>query len=104
MASAFGSICLINILISNVFAQTTLPAISVRPFTFSIYTGTTFPSFLSVGKASGTSISTADFTTDAANGGGGAQWRAETANGIRYLGDPPFKVMNNGGGRKKKAQ
>ncbi len=86
VAKVFLLVSIGNLVVTHARAQATLPSISPLPFSFSSYTGTVFPAVLTVGKSNGTGLSTADFTTDAANGGGGAQWRAEGANGISYQG------------------
>src|SRR5690242_10617995 len=79
-------VCIGNLFVTLSYGQATLPSVSSLPFSFSSYTGTVFPTFLTIGKSSGTGLSTADFTTDAANGSSGAQWRAEGNNGVSYQG------------------
>ncbi len=87
-SKAFKLFLLICLMVyGEVCAQSTLPSISTLPYSFNTYSGTSFPASLTIGRQSGTSVSTADITTDAPNGSSDANWRAEGASGISYKGN-----------------
>lgn len=67
--------------------QATLPAISSFPYAFTTHSGTSFPASLTIGRETGTTLTTADIPNDAPNGSGAGAWQAEAANGISFKGN-----------------
>lgn len=81
---------LVFILVLNVLkmnGQATLPAISSFPYAFTTYSGASFPASLTIGRETGTTLTTADIPNDAINGSGAGAWQAEGANGISFRGN-----------------
>ena len=76
---------------ASIFGQATDPTVidlsGGASFSVNSYTGTIFPTYMSIGSANGgNGTFTAPIATDAVYGTGNGEWKDEGANGISYKG------------------